>query len=71
MIERGHPRADLGLERDLPDGWRELFERRGPGDPRLPDPQRDRYPPMNELLDEVRRIRQLQLTFESAAAASG
>ena len=29
------------------------------------------FPPMNELLDEVRRIRQLQSTFESAAAASG
>ncbi len=46
---------DLGLERDLPEGWRELFERRGPGDPRLPDPERRAYPPMEELLAELER----------------
>jgi uncharacterized damage-inducible protein DinB len=46
---------DLGLERDLPEGWRELFERRGPGDPRLPDPDRDAYPPMGALLAELER----------------
>jgi transposase-like protein len=46
---------DLGLERDLPEGWRELFERRGPGDPRLPDPEREAYPPMEALLAELER----------------
>jgi hypothetical protein len=46
---------DLGLERDLPQGWRELFERRGPGDPRLPDPDAAAYPPMKELLAELER----------------
>jgi len=46
---------DLGLERDLPEGWRQLFERRGPGDPRLPDPQRESYPPMDALLAELER----------------
>ena len=44
---------DLGLERNLPEGWCELFERRGPGDPRLPDSNLDIYPPMKELLAEL------------------
>jgi len=46
---------DLGLERDVPEDWRELFERRGPGDPRLPDAERDAYPPMPALLAELGR----------------
>lgn len=46
---------DLGLEHDLPAGWRELFQRRGPGDPRLPEPDPDAYPPMAELLTELGR----------------
>jgi len=46
---------DLGLERQSPDGWRELFERRGPGDPRLPTLERSAYPPMNVLLAEFER----------------
>lgn len=46
---------DLGLERDLPPGWQELFERRGPGDPRLPDADPGTYPPMRELLAELER----------------
>lgn len=47
--------ADLGLARELPTGWQELFERRGPGDPRLPVADPDAYPPMEELLDELAR----------------
>jgi hypothetical protein len=46
---------DLGLERDVPEDWRELFERRGPGDPRLPEPERDAYPSMQALLAELGR----------------
>jgi hypothetical protein len=45
----------LGLEDDLPDGWRELFERRGPGDPRVPEADAARYPPLDALLAELRR----------------
>ena len=44
---------DLGLERDLPEGWQVLFERRGPGDKRLPDLDRNAYPPMEALLTEL------------------
>jgi len=46
---------DLGLDRNLPEGWKELFERRGPGDPRLPDSNPDIYPSMKELLAELAR----------------
>jgi len=46
---------DLGLEREMPPRWRELFERRGPGDPRLPDPDPASYPPLAEVLAELRR----------------
>jgi hypothetical protein len=46
---------DLGLKRDLPQGWGELFERRGPGDPRLPVADPVVYPPMADLLTELER----------------
>lgn len=46
---------DLGLPLDLPAGWRDLFQRRGPGDPRLPDPEPENYPPMAALLAELER----------------
>lgn len=44
---------DLGLEREMSSRWRELFDRRGPGDPRLPD--RADYPSIEEVLTELRR----------------
>jgi hypothetical protein len=46
---------DLGLDRDLPAGWSELFERRGPGDPRLPADDPAAYPSREELLGELAR----------------
>ncbi|MHC4954132.1 MAG: DinB family protein [Planctomycetota bacterium] len=46
---------DLGLEREMSPRWRELFERRGPGDPRMPDPDPASYPPIRELIGELRR----------------
>lgn len=46
---------DLGLEREMPERWRDLFERRGPGDPRLPDPDASAYPPGADVLAELRR----------------
>lgn len=44
---------DLGLVRDLPVGWGELFQRSGPGDPRLPPADPSVYPPMADLLAEL------------------
>ncbi len=51
----GFVAAELGLERDLPDGWRDLFERNGPGDPRVPDPDPAKYPTAAALLKEMER----------------
>lgn len=45
----------LGLADDLPDGWSELFLRRGPGDPRRPEADPDAYPSGEALLAELRR----------------
>ena len=45
----------LGLPRQMPADWVELFERRGPGDPRLPSTDRAAYPTSAELLGELRR----------------
>ena len=36
--------ALLGLDRDAPAGWAELFERKGPADRRLPEADASRYP---------------------------
>ena len=44
---------DLGGEFEMPQGWPELFLRKGPGDPRLPLPDRDAYPLKKELLTEL------------------
>lgn len=46
---------ELGLADDLPEGWADLFQRRGPGDPRLPEPDPARYPSREEVLAELRR----------------
>jgi hypothetical protein len=46
---------DLGLPSDLPDGWAELFLRRGPGDPRMPEGDPAAYPSGEDLLRELRR----------------
>lgn len=47
--------VDLGQKSDLPAGWRDLFQRRGPGDSRLPDTDPDVYPPMEALIAELGR----------------
>ncbi len=46
---------DLGLKREAPETWRELFERRGPGDPRLPTRDLEAYPPGETVLAELDR----------------
>ncbi|MCB0760051.1 MAG: DinB family protein [Flavobacteriales bacterium] len=45
---------DLGGEFSIPEGWDALFVRVGPGDPRLPNLDRD-YPSKVELLEELHR----------------
>lgn len=46
---------DLGLERQAPEAWRELFERRGPGDERLPTRDIANYPAGEAVLAELDR----------------
>ncbi|UCG16922.1 MAG: DinB family protein [Phycisphaerales bacterium] len=45
----------LGLDRDVPPGWAELFERQGPGDRRFPSEVAEAYPPKHELLAALMR----------------
>lgn len=46
---------DLGGEFNMPDGWADLFLRKGPGDARKPDPVREKYPDKEHLLAELER----------------
>jgi hypothetical protein len=46
---------DLGAPMDMPVGWKELFLRKGPGDPRRPDPDGAKYPSRDALLGELQR----------------
>ena len=51
--------TDLGRDPDLPNGWRELFERRGPNDPRRPDEDPARYPQREQVWGELVRMHEL------------
>jgi hypothetical protein len=44
---------DLGGEYEIPEGWTELFQRKGPGDPRYPEINTSQYPSKSALLDEL------------------
>ena len=44
---------DLGAKFEMPDNWSDLFLRKGPGDPRLPDQDRNKYPSKLLLLKEL------------------
>jgi hypothetical protein len=44
---------DLGAEFEIPDKWADLFVRMGPGDPRKPDLDKDKYPPKHILINEL------------------
>jgi len=48
--------GELGVEVELPEGWSELFLRRGPNDPRRPEPDPARYPDRAALIAELRRV---------------
>ena len=43
----------LGGPFSLKPKWEELFRRKGPGDPRLPESNSDRYPTKEALLEEL------------------
>jgi hypothetical protein len=44
---------DLGHPYKVPDGWDELFRRKGPGDPTLPEKDSRKYPGKSELIDAL------------------
>ncbi len=46
---------DLGGTYDIPEGWKELFQRNGPGDPRMPSGDLNSYPEKNVLLNELEK----------------
>ena len=46
---------ELGGKYEIPDGWDELFLRNGPGDPRLPSEDKNKYPRKDELLEELEK----------------
>lgn len=43
---------DLGASFEMPESWKELFSRNGPGDPRKPDSDSGKYPGKLMLLEE-------------------
>ena len=53
---------DLGGIYDVPDGWKDLFQRKGPGDPRKPDLDESLYPAKDLLLQELRRQHELVIS---------
>lgn len=44
---------DLGAAFEMPESWKELFSRNGPGDSRKPDPDSGKYPGKTMLLEEL------------------
>lgn len=44
---------DLGGVFKMPQGWDDLFLRKGPGDPRYPDPDASKYPSREDLIQEL------------------
>jgi len=46
---------DLGGTYEVPDGWKNLFQRKGPGDPRKPELDSLLYPSKEKLLSELNK----------------
>ena len=45
----------LGATFEIPEGWEELFLRKGPGDPRLPEKDISLYPKKDLLIEELKK----------------
>lgn len=60
--------SDLGEDFEMPDKWAQLFVRQGPGDPRKPDPDKNKYPSKNALITELEnqhdKVKQLLKNLE-------
>ncbi len=53
----------LGQRYEMPKGWDELFRRKGPGDPRRPHIQRDRFPCKEHLQNVLIEKSELLITL--------
>jgi len=45
---------DLGRSYEVPEGWKKIFERSGPGDPRKPETDSSAYPSKDLLIHELK-----------------
>jgi hypothetical protein len=45
----------LGGKTEIPESWSAIFQRKGPGDPRLPTDEIELYPNKKQLLDELEK----------------
>ncbi|HAW51598.1 MAG TPA: hypothetical protein DCX54_04610 [Flavobacteriales bacterium] len=63
--------TDLGAEFEMPDDWAELFMRKGPGDPRKPNPDKRKYPSKHLLITELEnqhnKVKQLLIGLDKSA----
>ena len=54
---------DLGAKFEMPENWKDLFLRKGPGDPRKPDLDNNKYPTkhflINELENQHKRVKEI------------
>ena len=50
---------DLGAEFKLPEGWGELFQRKGPNDQTRPDEDKSKYPTKQVLIAELEKQHEL------------
>jgi hypothetical protein len=55
VMGSAHAAEALGYELDAPEGWAELFDRTGPGDPRVPEHGGTHWPSRTMLLEELKR----------------
>ncbi|MHC4943014.1 MAG: DinB family protein [Planctomycetota bacterium] len=55
VMGSAHAAEALGFELDAPEGWAELFDRTGPGDPRIPEHGGTHWPSRTMLLEELKR----------------
>ena len=59
---------DLGASFEMQANWQDLFLRKGPGDPRMPEPNKNKYPTKEELLKALEEkhkvVKQLLLGME-------
>ncbi len=62
-VSVGNLVKNLSGDFDLPEQWKNLFARTGPGDPTLPEPDAAAYPNKEDLLKELNRQHEKLITI--------